>query len=900
MALTDIGQTLKNASNQGHLERAVHALFPHENILTDERKETHIKNPHTGKYLELDVWIPNLKLCFEFQDAYHYVSAWYTQITVEHVQWRDRTKKNIVRETDESLILVPCWWNGRPESLAQSVMHERPDVLGGYNTPSLPIPFNPPSQFFQGGTVPGIGELMLASFPPSLGFIQTISSAHPWWLGEKYDGVRFCWNPDDVQLYSRKGVELVFSDAFADNMPADHFLDGEIWFGRGYFPESQKLLSPTEVIDWPFFRGVTFDDPSQASEQLAFEDRYALLLPLISDFHPFLIVAPRILCKNRLFPRRAVRSIIRDGGEGVIMRKVGSLYEHGRNNSLVKLKMAREDREGLVVRVGKKYCTIQLPEGARFKVETKETIPLQEGEIVSFSYQNYSRHAIPVDPKIYRIRSDVSWEDVVRNFSRENQSSLNELSQRAVGHSSKPFKHWTFKNLRAFFEKFARNRKLNPFLPETWYSISRKQVSDVKGGESVLTRFRGGFAKTLAYLFPDIGLDESKFDVLPPKFGYNMDNRKKLFLEFAQKKGFDPLVPENWYNIKADKLHEIRGIKTVLKMRKTRFSSILVSVFPDLNLDPAKFSILPKHYYKNFQNRKNAFDLLAKAKGFDPLLADNWYTVTAKDCESIKGISSLIRFYNGSYTAALLDLYPDIGLARHKLPVSNFWNDLRNQRKFFERVAQKKGFDPLVPSNWYKVTTVDLAEYKGGNVINRHYRGSISEALLTIFPEIGLESGKFTYKPRNFWKERNNHKEFFEEFARERGFDSLLASNWYSVSHQAYLFTKGGSVILREYRSFQAALIELYPDIGLIRGAFRHVPLIGHWNDVANQRKYFTNFAARKFDPLVPANWYQINTDSVKSRKIGKMILRCYKGSLADALCAIFPNIAMDKSKFAS
>jgi hypothetical protein len=36
-----------------------------------------------------------------------------------------------------------------------------------------------------------------------------------------------------------------------------------------------------------------------------------------------------------------------------------------------------------------------------------------------------------------------------------------------------------------------------------------------KGGESVLSRFRGGFAKTLSSLFPDIGLDESKFDVLP-------------------------------------------------------------------------------------------------------------------------------------------------------------------------------------------------------------------------------------------------------------------------------------------------------------------------------------------------------------------------------------------------
>ena len=37
-----------------------------------------------------------------------------------------------------------------------------------------------------------------------------------------------------------------------------------------------------------------------------------------------------------------------------------------------------------------------------------------------------------------------------------------------------------------------------------------------------------------------------------------MDNRRKLLLDFAKQKEFDPLVPENWYNIKMDKLNEIR------------------------------------------------------------------------------------------------------------------------------------------------------------------------------------------------------------------------------------------------------------------------------------------------------------------------------------------------------
>ena len=35
-----------------------------------------------------------------------------------------------------------------------------------------------------------------------------------------------------------------------------------------------------------------------------------------------------------------IEGVLDDGGEGVILRKVGSLYEHGRTTALIKLKVS--------------------------------------------------------------------------------------------------------------------------------------------------------------------------------------------------------------------------------------------------------------------------------------------------------------------------------------------------------------------------------------------------------------------------------------------------------------------------------------------------------------------------------------------------------------------------------
>ena len=69
------------------------------------------------------------------------------------------------------------------------------------------------------------------------------------------------------------------------------------------------------------------------------------------------------------------------------------------------------------------------PDGTKFRVPSQsvnmETKKLKRGDIVTFSYDNVSSSAKPVKPRIFRIRTDISWEEIVASHAREKSRGLN-------------------------------------------------------------------------------------------------------------------------------------------------------------------------------------------------------------------------------------------------------------------------------------------------------------------------------------------------------------------------------------------------------------------------------------------------------------------------------------------
>jgi hypothetical protein len=57
---------------------------------------------------------------------------------------------------------------------------------------------------------------------------------------------------------------------------------------------------------------------------------------------------------------------------------------------------------------------------------------LKRGDVVTFSYETLSRRAVPVNPEILRVRTDLTWIDVVRSFLSDNSKLelLNGMSEK--------------------------------------------------------------------------------------------------------------------------------------------------------------------------------------------------------------------------------------------------------------------------------------------------------------------------------------------------------------------------------------------------------------------------------------------------------------------------------------
>jgi DNA ligase-1 len=155
-----------------------------------------------------------------------------------------------------------------------------------------------------------------------------------WWISEKLDGVRAYW--DGRQFLSRGYNIYDAPDWFKAGLP-NHPLDGELWIGRKKFQSASDIARSQGMPErWRELKYLVFDAPDAPGP---FEDRMKFLTDTRSSWRaPVVTLVDHILCIGNAHLETELDRIIGLGGEGLMVRQPGSLYERNRSSTILKVK----------------------------------------------------------------------------------------------------------------------------------------------------------------------------------------------------------------------------------------------------------------------------------------------------------------------------------------------------------------------------------------------------------------------------------------------------------------------------------------------------------------------------------------------------------------------------------
>ena len=246
---------------------------------------------------------------------------------------------------------------------------------------------------------------------PKLFLLKTYKNhnINGWVMSEKLDGIRAYWN--GKELLTRGGKKIYAPKWFTKDYPPFE-VDGELWSKRGDFENISSIVrDKTPSLEWKSIKHYIFEVPNRKGNLF---ERLDLVKPYENNH---LKILKQVIIKHKKYLDEFHDSILKLGGEGVVVREPNSNYINKRTSTALKVKKFK-DTECTIVgytkgkgkylgKVGAIKC--QMNSGIEFKIgrglsDDFRSNPPKIGAIVTFKYQNLTKYKKPRFPVFMRVR----------------------------------------------------------------------------------------------------------------------------------------------------------------------------------------------------------------------------------------------------------------------------------------------------------------------------------------------------------------------------------------------------------------------------------------------------------------------------------------------------------------
>jgi len=381
--------------------------------------------------------------------------------------------------------------------------------------------------------------------------------------------------------------------------------------------------------------------------------------------------------------------------------------------------------------------------------------------------------------------------------------------------------------------------------------------------------------------------------------------------------------PEDWYGVSKEQFMNHFGVG-ILHYYDNSLSTLLLSLYPELDWKPWKFGKVANGFWKERNNQvaymmwfteevlkikreaKEKGKDVAKEKVFvenaDP---EDYYNISREDFIKNFGAGLLHQFSNSPYVL-LRNIFPNLEFLPwkfSKLP-SGFWESLPNQKQYMKWLSKRLNREEGNPESWFSVTRSEFLENHGGYLLSL-YDDSFAKLLHALYPdkEMFLEFWRFSSPQTLFWSNLDNQRKYFSYFANCVGLDITFAKldGFYSVSADDF-HKHHGSYLLSKYgESPYQLIVSLYPELESRLLPWRFVRAPGKfWESLDNRKKYLfwlCESLGMKEGRTSPEEWYAITREDFLQND-GSYLLSRYGNSPYALLNSILPELNFLPWKF--